>query len=292
MDNVEYIDMKKKWEAYDKGVKENDILRESHGDCTREKLEKIKKKRQSLSFAHSMSVSAENDVLANEDEIAALKSGLGLECAEDAVKRDLKQFTWGKYEKGDYIKAEQRLTLYEVICINKGKEDIDVLKDAIKYYKDYTDDQISNNPRRKKNPCFELSRLLVRAKEFQLANDYFSYVFKRKKAQKLNVDIVKDNNLFLSYIIEYLSNPEEFKNYKEVLLQAFKYWEDEVLIKGNKELRLAYNHRDSQTELCYIWHKYFSEYNWNEVTYWDILKSVRYGFGYHKERMEKLIRNS
>ncbi|MHC1684236.1 MAG: hypothetical protein AB6733_14975 [Clostridiaceae bacterium] len=240
-------------------------------------IQDIKKnKRQSFFYARHIQSLTFGAILANHTEVINELSLLGEEYAKIAIEKNQRAYVTGKRVPIEDAKFMQYDKLYYFRWINTGKEDIESLNETLKYAVIVAEKDYKKGSRYKKPICMNVVTYATKAGEFEVAREYLNKIYKRKKRQKLCKEIVYDMHTFYSYILEYLCSDKEDVEFKESLNQCFDYWFYELGI-GNRQLARAYNSLYDEEEMAYVWYKYFSDKNWEEISPITIAQSIRYG---------------
>lgn len=211
------------------------------------------------------------------DDIDRVKelSLVGEEYAKIAIRKNIRT-RFGKRLDDEFAKYLQYYFLHFFSSVNTNIANEEAVALAYQHIQLVAEDKIQKKSPQRKMYGILAIKLALQLGDFEKAGDYLNCIYKRKKTQKLEKEIIYNECLFYSYIIDYFKAPEENSQMKEQLIECFRYYFDE-LIKGNTTLRKEYPLPDCKAQIAYLWYKWFSDLEWKEVSFIKIHQAERYG---------------
>lgn len=200
---------------------------------------------------------------------------VGEEYAKVAIRKNIRT-RFGKRLEDDFARYLQYYFLHYFRSVNTNRADEETLAIAYEHIQ-----VVANNKIQKKSPQKKMYGMMaiyiaITLGDFEKAEYYISCIYKRKKTQKLEKEIIYNERLFYSYIIDYLKAPQENEEMKQQLILCFKYYFEETQ-KGNMTLKKEYPLTDHEASVAYIWYKWFSDLAWEDVPFIRFYQIERYG---------------
>lgn len=217
---------------------------------------------------------------------------IGKKYAEIALKNDCRLIMPGKKGKyseiGAKTKQNELLLFFDWVSLKKvNKEYIDnIFEVEKKVFNEKTDEKNENRKKVAFNFIVNAFYLLLYG-NIELARIIQNGEMRCKKTRYLTENIIYDKKKFYSYIVGAIVNPsnEEFKREVERIMLYFL----EERRKGNIIVsRALYGYTpECDVEIIVLWYKYFSSYNYDEISPYEIIQASRYGVRGHED-MEQL----
>ncbi|TYQ13087.1 UNVERIFIED_CONTAM: hypothetical protein Cloal_4136 [Acetivibrio alkalicellulosi] len=270
MINESYANMEEKWDTLKKRITVLEMANEKN------EIENVEKNKwKSLMHAISIKDSVILHIIDSNWQRARDLVALGEKYTKIALEKRQIEVLPGVRVCQIHAKNIQYELLYFFGWLGSGTEDTKLLGKALDYIKKFADELLEKKSPKSKNACMEVVATATKAGQFLLAMEYLDKVFKRKKDIKIDKDIVFNKHEFYRYILECLIMHEELE-LKDLIKKEFIFFFDQ-LIKGNERLLTEYRLINDQIEMSYIWFKYFSNFNWNNVSPYNVIQSIRYG---------------
>ncbi len=248
--------------------------------------------RYSLSNASMMMSDALRIILTNKFNVLSETVRIGEQYAKIALKKDCRLVCPGKKGKyseiGAKTKQNELLLFFDWVSLKKvNKEYLEnIFEVEKKVFNEKTDEKSENRKKVPFNFIVNAFYLLLYG-NIELARIIQNGEMRCKKTRYLTENIIYDKKKFYSYIVGAIVNPsnEEFKQEVERIMLYFL----EERRKGNIIVsRALYGYTpECDVEIIILWYKYFSSYNYDEISPYEIIQASRYGVRGHED-MEQL----
>ena len=248
----------------------------------------------SLSYAETLMLNSIKVIQFNVWDALLSTAQLGEKYAQIALKKDCRLVCAGK--KGKYSEIGAKTLQYDLLLFfdwvllkKTNKEYIDGLYEVIKrIYYEKLDEKNDDSKKIPFNFLVNAFYLLLYG-NLELAELIGKDYMRCKKTRYLTEKVIYDRKKFYSYILGAVISPsnEEFKKEVERIMLYFL----EERRKGNTILkRSVYGFTTvPDINIIILWYKYFSDYNFKEISPYEIIQACRYGVRGHED-MEQLRR--
>ena len=142
---------------------------------------------------------------------------VGEEYTKVAIRKNIRT-TCGKRLEDEFARYLQYSFLHYFRSVNANRADEEPLSIAYEHIQVVADNKIQKKSPQKKMYGMMAIKLALILGDFEKAGYYMSCIYKRKKTQKLEKDIIYNECLFYSYIIDYLKAPQENEEMKQQLI--------------------------------------------------------------------------
>ena len=200
---------------------------------------------------------------------------VGEEYTKVAIRKNIRT-RLGKRLADDFARYLQYYFLHYFRSVNANRADEEPLAIAYEHIQVVAENKIQKKLPQKKMYGMMAIYIAIMLGDFEKAGYYLSCIYKRKKTQKLEKEIIYNERLFYSYIIDYLKAPQVNEEMKRQLIICFRYYFEEVQ-KGNMTLKKEYPLTDYEASVAYIWYKWFSDLEWEDVPFVRFYQIERYG---------------